>query len=169
MNSISILTGNVCSLLAMITDSVSSTQKTAKRILLVQCLSQMFYCVGTIVLKGYSGAVQNIVSILRNLVAIRKIESKVLEWSLVTLGVVLGLWFNNLGFMGLLPVVANLQYTIAIFRFRDNETALKISFLISIGMFALFNLVIYNAVGFLANSVVCITTAVSLFKSMAKT
>ena len=75
MNTISVILGNACSLLAMVTDSVSATRKTAKGVLLMQSLSQLIYCTGTILLKGYSGAVQNLVSILRNFVAIRKISS----------------------------------------------------------------------------------------------
>jgi len=165
MNSVSLIIGNLCSLLAMITDSISATRKTPKGVLLVQSLSQLIYCIGTVVLKGYSGAVQNAVSILRNFVAIRNIENKILEWALALLGVVLGIGFNNLGLMGLLPVIANFQYTLAIFRFKDNERALKISFLISVGMFALFNVAIYNAVGVVSNSVVLISTAVNLVKS----
>lgn len=168
MNTVSIAMGNVCSLLAMVTDSVSSAQKTAKRVLWMQTLSQLIYCIGTIVLKGYSGAVQNAVSILRNLVAIKNISNKALEWTLVGLGVALGLGFNNLGLIGLLPVVANLQYTLSIFRFKDNERALKISFMISIGLFAIFNLFIYNWVGAFGNSVVCITTAIGLIRSGKK-
>ena len=80
MNAISVILGNACSLLAMITDSISSTRKTAKGVLMVQNLSQLVYGIGAVLLKGYSGAVQNAVSILRNFAAIRKIESKVLEW-----------------------------------------------------------------------------------------
>ena len=168
MNTISVILGNACSLLAMVTDSVSATRKTAKGVLLMQSLSQLIYCTGTILLKGYSGAVQNLVSILRNLVAIKNINSKALEWTLTILGVVLGLYFNNLGLLGLLPVVANLQYTLAIFRFKDNERALKISFMIAIGMFAVFNTVIYNAVGAVGNAVVCVSTAISLIRSSKK-
>ena len=59
MNTLSLITGNVCSLLAMITDSISSTRKTAKGVLWMQSISQMIYFVGTVILKGYSGAVQN--------------------------------------------------------------------------------------------------------------
>ena len=164
MNTITIVIGNVCSLLAMITDSISSTRKTAKGVLLVQTLSQFIYCFGTAILKGYSGAVQNAVSIIRNLVAIKKINSKVVEWFLVLLGVVLGICFNNLGWIGYLPVVANLQYTLAVFRFKDNERALKISFAICIGMFAIFNVAILNFVGVASNLVVMVTTLVMLFK-----
>lgn len=165
MNEIHLIIGNVCSLLAMVTDSVSSTRKTAKGVLLVQSLSQLIYFIGTVVLKGYSGAVQNAVSILRNFVAIRDIRNKYVEWALVGLGVVLGLAFNNLGFMGLLPVIANFQYTIAVFRFQDNERALKISFAIAVGMFAVFNIAIFNVVGVVSNSVVFVTTLAVLLKS----
>ena len=164
MNPLSLIVGNVCSILAMITDSISSAQKTAKRVLLVQSLSQLIYGIGTTVLRGYSGAVQNGVSILRNFVAIRNIQSKAVEWTLVIVGVVLGFVFNNLGLMGLLPVIANLQYTIAIFRFRDNERALKISFLLTCVMYALFNAVIYNVVGVITNVVVVITTVANLIR-----
>ena len=165
MNEINLIIGNVCSLLAMVTDSISSTRKTAKGVLLVQSLSQLIYFIGTVVLKGYSGAVQNAVSILRNFVAIRDIRNKYVEWALVGLGVVLGLTFNNLGFMGLLPVIANFQYTIAVFRFQDNERALKISFAIAVGMFAVFNIAIFNVVGVVSNSVVFVTTLAVLLKS----
>ena len=165
MDTLNIIIGNVCSLLAMGTDSLSSYQKTAKRVLWVQNLSQLIYFVGGIALQGYSAAVQNVVSIVRNLVAIKKINSKVLEWVLVAAGVVLGLCFNNLGWIGLLPVIANLQYTLVVFQFKDNERALKISFLIAVILFAVFNLAIYNFVGCCTNLVVAVATAVFLLRN----
>ena len=159
-----IILGNACSLLAMVTDSVSSTRKTAKGVLWVQNLSQVSYFASAMFLKGYSSAVQNVVSLVRNLAAIRKIESKAVEWSLVLVGVTMGLWFNNLGLIGYLPVLANLQYTLAVFRFRDNERALKIAFALCVLMFAVFNAAILNFVGVGSNLVVLATTLVNLFK-----
>ncbi len=165
MNIISIVFGNICSLLAMATDSISSTRKTAKGVLWVQNASQLFYCIGAIVLKGYSGAVQNVVSVIRNLVVIREINSKFVEWTLLILGVVLGLFFNNRSWIGLLPVIANLQYTLAVFRFHDNDRALKTSFMLSALMFAIFSLAIWNIVGLFTNLVVAVTTAVFLLRT----
>ena len=159
-----IIIGNICSLLAMGTDSISATQKTTTRVLWVQNLSQLIYCIGAILLKGYSAAAQNAVSIVRNLVAIKKIDSKAVQWFLVILAVILGLWFNNLGLVGLLPVIANLQYTIVIFQFQSNDRILKISFLISALMFTGFSLVIYNFVGVFTNFIVAVTTFLSLIK-----
>lgn len=159
-----IIIGNICSLLAMLTDAFSASRKTAGAVLLVQCLSQVIYGVGAVILKGYSAAVQNAVSILRNLAAVRGRTPKLAQWFLVVLGVVLGLAFNNLGIPGLLPVAANLEYSLAIFRFQDNERALKLAFLVSVGLYAVFNLFIYNIVGFVSNTAVVITTAIALLK-----
>ena len=165
MNYLNIILGNICSLLAMGSDSISSAQRSTKRVLWMQNLSQVIYCLGAVFLNAYSACAQNLVSILRNLVAICKISSKWLEWSLTILGVALGLAFNNRGWVGLLPVIANLQYTLVIFRFRGNERILKLSFLINALLFSIFNGAVLSIVGVFTNLVVAISTAISLAKS----
>ena len=164
MGHFNLIVGNLCSLLAMGTDSLSSAQKTAKQVLWVQNLSQLLYCIGTILLGGYSGAAQNVVSIIRNLIAIKQISKKWIQWTLVVLGIVLGLAFNNIGWVGLLPVIANFQYTLVVFQFRGNEKILKISFLASALMFAVFSGAILNVVGIFTNLVVAVTTFIFLVK-----
>lgn len=159
-----IIIGNLCNFLAMLANAFSSTRKTAKDILRVQNLSQLIYFISAIVLRGYSAAVQNVVSMLRNISAIRNIKSKAVEWGLTAAGVILGIAFNNRGWMGLLPVLGNLQYTLAVFRAKDNDRLLKISFLISTAAYIAYNFVISNYVGVASDSIVFITTAVFLLK-----
>lgn len=159
-----VIIGNLCSLLAMITDSIGSAQKTAKGVLIMQSVSQAIYCISGIALKGYSAAVQSVVSILRNLTAIAGREEKWLQYLWVALGVVLGLYFNNRGLFGWLPVVANLEYSVAVFKFKDNERALKIAFCINIILFTIFNAGLFNIVGVCCSTVVLVTTIMSLVK-----
>ncbi len=163
-----IIIGNLCTLLAMGSNAISSTKKTAKGILIFQSVSQGIYFVCAIVLRGYSAAVQNVVSIIRNIVAIKNIKSKVLEWILIILGVILGVVFNNRGIIGLLPVIGNLQYTLAIFWLKYKEKLFKISFLISTVAFALFNLEILNFVGAIADTIVSIITIIALIKGTSQ-
>ena len=163
-----IIIGNVCSLIAMITDSLSSTRKRAKEVLLFQTLSQVVYCTSSILLKGYSAAVQNVVSIARNFLATRKETQKSLEWILIGAGVVLGLVFNNRGFWGLLPVIANLEYSYTVFKFKDNEVAIKIAFAVTCAMFVVFNGVILNFVGVVTNLITMVITIVCLFKDIKR-
>lgn len=159
-----ILIGNICSLAAMGSDSASAMAKTAKGVLFAQTLSQLFFGVGTFILGGYSAAVQNGISVMRNLLAISKQKQKWIEWSLVVLGVGLGFYFNNLSWLGWLPIVANLEYSLAVFRFKNDEYSLKIAFAINVFVFGIFNFAIKNYVAVLANVVVFVMTVIFLLK-----
>ncbi|MBQ8587294.1 MAG: YgjV family protein [Oscillospiraceae bacterium] len=161
-----LILGNICSLIAMGTDAVSSWAKSARKMLLFQCLSQGIYAVGSVILKGYSAAVQNAISLARNLFATRKRSLPVVEWILIALGVGLGLFFNNRSWIGLLPVVANLEYSLAVLFFKDNEQLLKIAFFIDVLLFCIFNTVIFNIVGTVSNIVVMIMTLLAILKNV---
>ena len=161
-----VIIGNICSLGAMVTDSVSSTRKKHREILAVQILSQVFYGAGSIILKGYSSTAQNLVAVIRNLTAIKGVKHKGVEWILIALGVILGIIWNNRGLIGWLPIAANLEYSIAMFRFRENERGLKLAFLLNMLMYSVFSFIIMNYVGVAANIVVAVTTAVSLIREV---
>ena len=165
MTETAIIVGNILSFCAMISDSISGTRKKHSQIMAVQIVSQFFYGASSIVLKGYSSTVQNVVAVFRNLAAMKNIKSKVLEWILILAGVVLGIVFNNRGLLGWLPIIANLEYSICVFKFKENEKALKLAFIINMVMYAVFSLVIMNYVGTISCSVIAITTAISLIKS----
>ena len=159
-----IIIGNIGSLLGMALDSYSSTKKTKKEILLIQNLSLFVYGTSSIFLKGYSASVQNYVGILRNTVATKDNSPKWLQWFLVALGVILGLIFNNLAFVGLLPIIANLEYSIAVFVIKDNEKLLKICFMINVLLFTIFCFYIHNYVGIVTNSIVVISCFINILK-----
>ena len=165
MTQTSIIIGNLFSLCAMISDSISGTRKKHSEIMAVQIVSQFFYGASSIVLKGYSSTVQNVVAVFRNLAAMKNVKSKVLEWGLILAGVVLGIVFNNRGLLGWLPIVANLEYSIAVFKWKENEKALKLAFIVNMVMYAVFSLVIMNYVGTLSCTVIAVTTAISLLKA----
>ena len=159
-----LIIGNVLSLFAMFSDSFSSSRKTSQGVLWVQSLSQVFYALSTIALGGYSASVQNVVSILRNLFAIRGFNPKWLQWTLVALGVGFGLYFNNLGWVGWLPIMSNLSYSVSVFRFKNDEHSLKIAFTFCVSLFIIFNFAILNFVGAASNITVFCTAALSLIK-----
>jgi len=60
--------------------------------------------------------------------------------------------------------VANFEYSVCVFRFKENERALKFAFLINMIMYGVFNAIIMNFVGTLSCIVVAVTTAIFLVK-----
>ena len=161
---VDIVVGNLCSLAAMVTDSVSGTRKTRNQILGLQTLSQIFYGVGSFVLQGYSGTAQNLVAVLRNLATMKDLRQKWVGWLLVALGVILGALCNNRGLWGWLPIVANFGYSVAVVFFSKNERLLKVALVICSVMFSLFSGVIRNYVGVLTNLAVAAVTLLSLIR-----
>lgn len=164
---IEIVLGNVFSLLAMFSDSFSAKQTSRNKILLVQILSQVFYTLSSFVLKGYSATFQNATNIFRNLFVIYGKQSKVVEYLFFATALILGVIFNNRGFVGLLPIIANLEYTIAVFRIHD-EYKLKLAFLVTVVLFGIFNLYIYNFVGLASNFFIFGSTVYFLIKEKRK-
>ena len=67
----SVIIGNIFSLCAMISDSISGTRKKHSEIMAVQIVSQFFYGASSLVLKGYSSTAQNIVAVFRNFAAMK--------------------------------------------------------------------------------------------------
>lgn len=166
MSGTAVIIGNIFSLCAMVSDSISGTRKKHKEIMAIQILSQFFYGASSIALKGYSSTAQNAVAVFRNLAAMKNVKSKVLEWVLILAGVALGIVFNNRGLLGWLPIVANLEYSAAVFKLKNNEKALKLCFIINMLMYAVFSAVIMNYVGVVSCAVIAVTTAVSLIKAV---
>jgi len=163
-----LIMGNVFSLLGMGADVISASQKNAKGVLWLQTLGQILYTISCVCLKGYSAVVQHAVSVARNLVAIRGVQSKTVEWGFVGVAFVLGAVFNNRGAIGWLPVIANFVYSIAVFRFKENGDALKKSLLLTLALYAMFNLSIQNYVGVVSNAVVFFSTLMFLLKDTKK-
>ena len=91
MTGMSITVGNILSLCAAVSDSISGTRKKHKEIMAIQIVSRFFYGASSIVLKGYSSTAQNAVAVFRSLTAMKKVKSRVLEWILVAASVVLGI------------------------------------------------------------------------------
>ena len=157
-----ILLGNFFSLLATVTDLYSVSRKTARSMLWTQTATQALLSLSSLTLRGYSAVVQNVVSILRNLAALGKTSSKLLEYGLIAIGVVLGVLFNNQGLIGWLPILSNLVYSISVFRFKDDEYSLKIAFTVCVAMYIAFSIKIQNYVGAASNILVFSTSLFSV-------
>lgn len=159
-----IIIGNICSVGAMLCDSYSGTRKTKKEILLVQSISQVFYIAATLILKGYSATVQNIATVFRNTYAVYGKRSKLVDWVFILLPVVFGLVFNNRSWLGVLPVAANLQYSLAVMFCGNSPRMLKYSFIVVCILFSVFNFAILNFVSGAACIFTAVVTVISLVK-----
>ena len=105
-----IIIGNSFAFLASIVMASSGIVKEKKKILYVQSVQTILFIISNIVLKGISGFIINVISFIRNVLCYNdKLDFKA-KIIITILASFLTLWFNNVGIIGLLPLISMVLY-----------------------------------------------------------
>ena len=88
----------------------SGILKEKKKILYVQTVQIGLSVVSNIVLGGITGAIINAISMIRNIICYKEKLGTREKIIITILAVVLSLIFNNLGIIGILPVISTVTY-----------------------------------------------------------
>lgn len=105
-----LIIGNVVALLASLAMVTSGLLKNKKQILFVQTIQIGLFVISNLVLGGIVGAIVNALSLIRNIICYKdKLDIKwIVILTIISVG--LSLYFNNLGIIGLLPLIASTLY-----------------------------------------------------------
>ncbi|HPE95538.1 MAG TPA: YgjV family protein, partial [Bacillota bacterium] len=102
-------------------------------------------------------------------VLIKKKSSTILvPCLLVAAGIIAGVLSNNMGVIGLCPVVACAQYGAAAIYPRSSVNFLRVSMVINSSLWAVYCIVLKNYVNALANIVLAIVAVIAIIKSVCK-
>lgn len=105
-----LIIGNLIALIASLLMLYSGYIKKKEKIIFVQTIQIGLSVVSNIVLGGISGAIINAISLIRNILCYKDKLNKIWKIVLIILSASLTLLFNNLGFVGLLPLVSTVAY-----------------------------------------------------------
>ena len=84
--------------------------KNKKKILYVQSIQIGLYVISNLILGGITGAIINALSFIRNILCYND-KFGLIEKSIITiLSIVLSILFNDLGIIGLLPLISTVLY-----------------------------------------------------------
>lgn len=113
--------GNIFSLLSAICIAVSAIKKNKEDLIYWQILDVIFYILSSIALCAYAALMTNTVSLIRNILAYKNKLTKNITWILLILCIISGLWANNLGIIGLFPIVASGSYTVLMYITKNDQ------------------------------------------------
>lgn len=131
---VSIIIGNIIALVASILMVYSGMLKQKKKILYFQTLQIGMFVVSNIILGGITGAIINVLSMIRNILCYKDklgLKEKII---ITALSVILTFRFNNLGYIGALPLISTVVY-IWLMNIKDVK---KFKLLIAFTMFMWF-------------------------------
>ena len=121
-----IIIGNIIALIASLLMVYSGLIKKKEKIIFIQTIQIALSVLSNIALGGITGAIRNAISCLRNILCYKEklgIKSKSI---IIIASIFLSLRFNNLGIIGLLPVISTVVYTF----FMNIKDIVKFKYLI---------------------------------------
>lgn len=137
-------------------------------IMKVQTGGTAFLLAADLMAKGYSGAVQDLIAIIRNITVIKEIHKKWLNAFFIISGLVLGVVCNNRGLIGFLPIFANFQFSCLVLRKNADEVMIKCSVCVSNVCWAIFNFYLMNYANAAVNAAICVSGIVFVLREIIK-
>lgn len=126
-----IIIANVVALIASLLMVYTGIIKRKDRIVLVQTIQIGLSVLSNIILGGITGAIINAISCIRNILCYKDKLGKIAKMLIIIASIVPSLMFNNLGFIGILPIVSAVVYTL----FMDTKDIIKFKYLTIFIMF----------------------------------
>lgn len=159
-----IILGNIIALIAASLSVVIGIIKSKKKVLFTQTIQYITYATADFILGGITGAITNIIGIFRNVLCYKEKLSKIMVAIVILISTILTLMFNNLGFIGLLPLFNNIIYTLFI-NIKD-ELKFKILILAQMILWLIYDLTIkaYTSAIFEVITIIsCIITGYQIY------
>lgn len=159
-----IIFGNILSFIGSAFLIMSTFCKSKKKLMLFQSINAFICAVGNIFLKGYSGLVVNLIAGIKNLMVYFDRMTKTITYIIVILVCILGVMFNNRGFIGILPIIATVEYSIIVCKKDSTTQDIKVALSINVLLWIAYNIYCIDIVGAVIHTVLLVTTLWNLLK-----
>lgn len=110
-----LIIGNIFSLIAAFCLAVSVVREDKKSLIGWQIVDTGCGVFANLFLQSYSAMTISVICVIRNVLAYYQRLGKIITIILMLVGVVIGLWANNRGYIGWLPVIASAEYTVCMY------------------------------------------------------
>ncbi len=161
-----VLIANIIALIGSIFMVAASYSKINKRSVIYQSIQIFAFIISNIILGGITGIIINSLSLLRNLLTSIGKLNNIFKYGILLLIVILTIIFNNLGFIGYLPLIGTVIFTI--FIDSKDRFKFKMSLTFSIFMWLIYDFYIMSYTSAMFDLVSVIGGIILMFKIKVK-
>lgn len=158
-----IILGEIFSLLAALCLAYSTFSNKKNKMMLWQAINSVFYGLSNLFLGAYSAVVTNILSLFRNTLQVKNKLSRNLTIIICLLMTVVGLIFNNMGWIGLLPIVASVSYTICVYVLKSAQQ-MRIALVINLLQWMVVDFIVKSYPMFVMDIIIISVTLVNVVR-----
>lgn len=161
-----IICGNIVALFASILMVYSGIVKDRKKIIYIQALQILAFAISNLILGGYTGTIVNLISLARNYWCYKDkltIDKKVI---IILLSIVFSLMFNNLGFVGLLPLISTVVFTY----FMTTKKTINLKYLIAFTSFLwlIYDVLIFSYISAVFDFLTILASTITIYQLSRK-
>ena len=149
--------GEALSLIAALLLAYSTFSKKKKNMIVWQALDVLFCSLANLVLGGYSAVVTNFLSLFVSLLVIKNKLDEKNTIILCILMIVVGLYFNNRAWLGILPIIATVQYTICLYLLKTAQQ-MRIAIMVNLVPWLVFDFAIKSYPIFMMDIIIIIAS-----------
>lgn len=160
-----LILGNIFSLIASIFLVMSTFPKTKKNLIKFQIGDCTSNIVANLLLGGVSGAIVSVFGLVRNLLVYSKKGTKVIYSIVVSSMFITGVFYNNRGWVGYLPIMASVVYSLTMCNESSSSTSIKKALVLNVSAWLIYNITILAVPSVITNSVVLSSTIYNLIKT----
>lgn len=162
-----LIIGNIIALIAALISLIIGYIKNRKKVLYIQTIQFLLFTISTYILGGITGAIANFIGMIRNILCYKEKLSKILVILIILISTILTLMFNDLGFIGLLPLFNTIIYTI--FINEKNPLKFKLLFLVTVILWFVYDLTIKSYTSLVFDFFAIITSSIAAYQIHKKT
>jgi len=159
---INILIGNIIALLSSTFMVISGIVKEKKKVLFYQIIEVILALIAYVFLNTMSGVIINALNLVRNILGYNNKLNVVAKIIISILSIILVLYFNNNGLIGLLPLITILVWIWAMT--IENVILFKLIFAFNISLWIVYDLNVKNYVAFVFDIITIISIFISIIR-----
>lgn len=159
-----LIIGNLFSLLSVMCLAVSVVKKNKNDLVLWQLWSIVFSVFSCFALRAYAALITCITDLIRNILAYKNRLTFQLTSILVILSIVIGLIINNLGWIGLLAIIASASYTIFMYTTKD-EQQMRWALLLNQSLWFIHSLYIQSYPSAITEFILSVWTLIQIYRN----
>jgi len=157
-----IIIGNIIALIASLIMVYTGLIKKKEKIIYVQTIQIGLSVLSNIVLGGITGAIINTISCIRNILCYKEKLGQKSKVLIIISSITLSLAFNNLGIIGLLPVISTIAYTLLMN--MKNVVKFKYLTIFTMLLWFIYDLYIKSYTSSIFDFMSIITNTIAIFK-----
>ena len=162
---LNLIIGNCISAVASVFLAISNCAQSQKKIYLFQLLETATFCLSSVFFASWAGLSTLLVSLVRNILVVKNRLRKWHVYLFAVLVVLIGLYINNRGVLGLLPIAATVEITFANY-YAKSVPLIKVSVLFNTILWAVYSFLIWDFAAGISETLISILGAVSLVQYM---